>query len=37
MPEKYFRKEKRSTMDLQELIESVNSIENELKTMFGDD
>lgn len=37
VPEKYFRKKNHDAIDLQELINSVNSIENELKTMFGDD
>lgn len=37
VPEKYFRKKNHDVIDLQELINSVNSIENELKIMFGDD
>lgn len=37
VPEKYFRKKNHDTMGLKELINSVNTIENELKTMFGDD
>lgn len=37
IPEKYFRKTSHATIDLQELINSVNDIENELKRMFGGD
>lgn len=37
IPEKYFRKKSHSSIDLQELVNSVKNIECELKTIFGDD